>query len=430
MNERRHAPIPDVASYERALIGAVLVGYRDLAELRRLVTPADFDQPSLGMIWQAIIRVWEEGRTPEPLAVWEALGEWRRRIGQGPVVLHDLMAEAAAPVQAPWYAERVADAARRRRIAETGARLSQLAMLDRPAEELVEDARATLDELSLRGGRAGPQVAADVMADVMDELQSERPPALGTPWADLDRVTGGLRPGTVVVIGARTSVGKSLMATNLLAHAALRHGRPSYMASLEMGRTEVMARVISSEARIELNRLMDRQLTEADWERISGVHARLAAAPMVIDDSSRMTVGAIRAGIRDVSRDGPPALAIVDYLQLVQPRDPRANREQQVAEISRQLKIISREMNTCVIAVAQLNRASLQRQRPGLADLRESGAIEQDADQVWLLHMDPEEGGNAVDVIVAKNRNGQVGEVKLFRQGHYSRMLPLASREG
>src|SRR5690606_21347191 len=157
------------------LIGAVLVGYRDLAELRRLVTPADFDQPSLGMIWQAIIRVWEEGRTPEPLAVWEALGEWRRRIGQGPVVLHDLMAEAAAPVQAPWYAEGVADAARRRRIAEAGARLWQLAMPDRPVEGLGGDGRAALDGVSLGGGRGGP---AGARAGVGG---AARAPATGLP---------------------------------------------------------------------------------------------------------------------------------------------------------------------------------------------------------------------------------------------------------
>ncbi len=407
---------------EQALLGAVLSGYLAVHDLAATVAPGDFDQPMHETIWRGILAVFEQGQTPDALTVRDALKGGRQKVD--PVYLADLMHACPVPAQAPVYAEQVAEAARRRSLQQVAIKLGQMAALDRPVEELIEDARAVLDEASRSSGRVGAATVGEILPEVMDRHQRGVTPALPSPWPDVDRLTGGMHPGTLLVVGARPSVGKSLVAANIAAHVALRQDGCVYVASLEMSRGELVDRIVSAEAKVGLASLTHSTLSDEDWERISGVTGALMDAKLLIDDSATQTVGTIRAGIRDVSRRQPVKVAIVDYLQLLTPRDRRLPREQQVAEASRGLKLLAREQDLCVIALAQVNRAATQRHggKPTMADLRESGAIEADADQVLLLHRD-EESPESIDVIVAKNRNGPIGEAQLLMQGHYARMV-------
>jgi replicative DNA helicase len=226
------------------------------------------------------------------------------------------------------------------------------------------------------------------------------------------------------VVGARPGVGKSLLAVNVAANVTERFGRAVYMSSLEMSRKEVTQRILSAHARVDLKRLEDGKLTDSDWKAVSESSMAMESWPLYIDDSTPQTVATIRANVRDLSRKTTVAVVIVDYLQLLTPRDRRAPREQQVAEMSQGLKALAREQNVCVIAIASLNRGMTGRadKRPLLTDLRESGSIESDADLVVLMHR-PDDESPDLEVIVAKQRNGPLGECRLQLQGHYARLV-------
>lgn len=413
-----------MSSAEHALLGAVMSGYPAVADLTRIVTGEDFAQPMHEDIWNACLRVYAAGNTPDPIQVRAAMGQGALRLPGGPTYLHDLMQACPAVINAPAYAHGLADTAGRRRLRSTGEVIIQLADAERNVNEIVEDARQRLDEAT-RGARQ--RVATrigDALADVIDTAQNGTSKGLSTPWPDLDRIANGLSPGRLIVVGARPGVGKSLAAVNIAAHAVQKHGKAVYMSSLEMGRTEVTQRIVSCHARVDLRRLERGQLTEGDWEAVRESAAVIDGWPLHIDDSSGQTVSTIRAHVRDLSRKQDIAIVIVDYLQLLTPRDRRAPREQQVAEMSQGLKQLAREQNVCVIAIASMNRGGTGRadKKPLLTDLRESGSIESDADLVILMHR-PDDESPDIDVIVAKQRNGPLGECRLQLQGHYARLV-------
>lgn len=409
---------------EQALLGAVLSGYEGLADLMRVVTGDDFAQPMHEDIWNAALRVYAAGNTPDPIQVRAALGEQALRLPGGPTYLQDLMQACPLPISAPAYAKELADSSGRRRLRSVGEVIIQLAEAERDVSEIVEDARQRLDEAT-RGARQRVALQIrDALPDVIDTAQHGTSRGLSTPWPDLDRIANGLSPGRLIVIGARPGTGKSLAAVNIAAHVVERYKHAVYMSSLEMGRTEVTQRIVSAHARVDLKKLERGGLSEGDWEAVRESAAAIEAWPLHIDDSSGQTVATIRASVRDMSRKQTVAVVIVDYLQLLTPRDKRSPREQQVAEMSQGLKQLAREQNVCVIAIASLNRGGTGRadKRPLLTDLRESGSIESDADLVILMHR-PDDESPDLEVIVAKQRNGPLGECRLQLQGHYARLV-------
>jgi len=411
-------------SAEQALLGAVLRGYPGLADLMRLVTGEDFAQPMHEDIWNACLRVYAAGNTPDPIQVRAAMGQDALRLPGGATYLQELMQACPLPASAPVYANYLADEAGRRRLRSTAEAIMQLADAERNVDEIVEDARQRLDEATRGARQRVAMQIRDTLPDVIEVAENGTARGLSTPWPDLDRVARGLSPGRLIVIGARPGTGKSLAAVNIAAHVVERHGRAVYMSSLEMGRTEVTQRIMSSHARVDLTKLERGGLSEDDWESTRGSYASMQSWPLHIDDSSTQTVATIRANVRDLSRKHPVAVVIVDYLQLLTPRDRRTPREQQVAEMSQGLKQLAREQNVCVIAIASMNRGGAGRadKRPLLTDLRESGSIESDADLVILMHR-PDDESPDIDVIVAKQRNGPLGECRLQLQGHYARLV-------
>lgn len=414
--------------FERALLGAVLAGYRGFPDLQRVVHGRDFRQPMHEDIWEAAGRVWGAGGTVDPLTVRTALGEAAQKLPQGPLYLHALMEACPNIVSAPHYAAQVAETAARNRIRLVGIEIQDLATEEREVDELAEDARQRLDLAVAQQGRGQVHRAGDVLPQVLDIAEHGSAKGLPTPWPDLDDLTRGLKPGRLVVIGARPGVGKSLYGANLASHVASRSSHTAYVSSMELDETEYTQRILSAEAQVDLTKLENGHLSEAEWVKLSRATASIQEWPLVIDDEPRQTVSRIRSRVRDLSRTQTVALVVVDYLQMLTPRDSRLSKREQVDESTRGLKLLAREMKVCVVAIASLNRQSIHRGgdgRPTMGDLKESSGIESDADQVILLHPDPDSPAELL-VLVEKHRNGPTGERRLIKQGHYSRLLSPA----
>jgi replicative DNA helicase len=254
-----------------------------------------------------------------------------------------------------------------------------------------------------------------------------------TGFVDLDSLTNGLHPGQLIILAARPALGKSTLGLDICRNASIKHGLSSVIFSLEMSRNEIVMRLLSAEAQIPLHHMRSGTMSEGDWAKLASKMGTVSEAPLFIDDSPNMTLMEIRAKCRRLKQRHDLRLVVVDYLQLMTSGKRVESRQQEVSEFSRSLKLLAKELEVPVIAISQLNRGAEQRQdkRPMLADLRESGSLEQDADVVVLLHREdayeresPRAG--EADFIIAKHRNGPTGLVTVAFQGHYSRFVDMA----
>jgi replicative DNA helicase len=425
---------PSNLEAEQSVLGAVMLSMDAAAEVAEILTPDDFYRPAHGQIMEAVLAVREAGHRPDAVTVAEELtrrGELIR-IGGGPY-LHTLLAGVATAANASYYAELVVQSAIRRRLMEAGMRITQLANLPGDAEEVVDRARAALDGIAERA-RGGVE-ADDIESLGLEALDRYTAgisnDALATPWADLNGcLNGGLRPGSLSVIGARPGVGKSAMAGNLCTYAA-QGGVGALFVSLEMPRTEVTDRVLSALSRVEYGRLVSRRLSDPELDSVQNAVDRLGDMPLRVLDRPYMTLSRIRSVARSMARTPEGlGLLVVDYLQLIHPADPRAPRHEQVAASSRGLKLLAKELGIPVVALAQLNRNPEARadRRPSMSDLRESGQIEADADHILLLHRDPDDDARRgeIDVIVAKNRSGGTPSITMAWRPHIQQVSCLA----
>jgi replicative DNA helicase len=253
-----------------------------------------------------------------------------------------------------------------------------------------------------------------------------------TGFADLDSLTNGLHPGQLIVLAARPGIGKSTAALDFARATSIKHGMASVVFSLEMSRIEITMRLLSAEARVHLQNMRNGRMSEDDWGRLARRMGEIASAPLFIDDSPGLNMMELRAKCRRLKQKHDLKLVVVDYLQLMTPGKRSDSRQQEVSEMSRSLKLLAKEIGVPVVALSQLNRQAETRsdKKPQLSDLRESGAIEQDADVVILLHRDDayeKESPRAgeADFIVAKHRNGPTDTVTVAFQGHYSRFVDM-----
>lgn len=421
---------------ELAALGAVLLAPHALAEVCAIADPADFYRPAHEQILRAAIEIAAAGAAPDAISVGRLLHERGQleRLGGAPF-LHTLIASVPTAANAAFYAETVAAKAVLRRTERAGVRLQQLA--HDPAadpDQVAATARAELELLADRArvGRCGP-TPADVLADEAVERYGDPniAPRLSTGWPDLDDVLGGgLVPGSVTVLAARPNVGKSVTGLGMAINAASA-GHGVMAVTLEMSAAELTDRLIASLGSVTLDTLAARQFDDDQWARVVAGYDRLRELPLWIVDDPGLTVAAIGSAARDCARrPGGLGLIVIDYLQLVTPAE-RVPRQEQVAGMSRAVKLLAKETGVPTLLLAQLNRGPEQRsdRRPTPADIRESGAVEQDADVVLLLHGDPEAPGE-IEVIVAKNRHGRKGSAHLAFAGHYARLSSLARFTG
>ena len=283
----------------------------------------------------------------------------------------------------------------------------------------------------------------DVLIDSfakLEELYNQKSKITGVPtgFIDLDNKTAGLHGSDLILIAARPAMGKTAFALNIAAHAAIRENIPVAVFNLEMSKEQLVNRILCMEAMVDSNKVMTGKLDEDDWTKLAGVIGPISDSGIYIDDTPGITITEIRTKCRKLKMEKDIGLVVIDYIQLIQGSGNRKNgsREQEIAEISRSLKILAKELNVPVIALSQLSRAVEQRQdhRPMLSDLRESGSMEQDADIVMFLYRDDyynpqSEEKDLTEVILAKHRSGSIGTVKLVWMGNYTKFGNLTTRE-
>jgi len=427
---------------EMAVLGSMLLDLRIIEPVAKILADRDdFWTLRHRTIYQTITDLYARSREPKidqitVAAELLATGEITK-IG-GAQYLSTLVAAVPSVANATYYADLIRECAQLRAVLTATRRATQRALTAAStAAEILDAAMADLQAAAAGTATADVRLSvADRWMGFIDELEAGADPrALDTPWTDLNKVIE-LKPGQLVTVGAATGGGKSLLGMNLAAHVALTRNKPALVASLEMGGSELMARLTAAEAGVVLDRLVRRQLDQSDWEKVFKAAPRLQNAHnFVLDDSPNLTIGKIRARMRWMGSQGnPPAIVVADYLQLMTPENskPNANRANEVAELSRGLKLLAMEFEIPVVALAQFNRGAAGRQ-PVVTDFKDSSAIEQDSNVIVLMHKPLTEDGQPdeyrageIDLIVAKNRNGATGRIiPLIFQGHYARLRSM-----
>jgi replicative DNA helicase len=436
-------PPQDVAA-EQSVLGGMLLSKDAIADVVEILRAGDFYRPAHTVIFEAILDLYGRGDPADPVTVTASLTDAGTigRVG-GMSYVHDLVHAVPTAANTAYYARIVAERAVLRRLVEAGTRIVQLgygaaASAGRDVDDVVDLAQQAVYDVTERRVSEDFLALADVLQPTLDEIEAigaQGGVMTGVPtgFADLDSLLNGLHPGQLIVVAGRPGLGKSAASLDFARHAALRHGLASAIFSLEMSKVEIVMRVLSAEARVPLHVLRSGQLSDEDWTKLARRMGEISEAPLFLDDTPNMTLMEIRAKARRLRQRHDLKLLVVDYLQLMTSPKRVESRQQEVSELSRGLKLLAKEINCPVIAVAQLNRGPEQRtdKRPQLSDLRESGAIEQDSDVVILLHRDDyydKESPRAgeADFIVAKHRNGPTDTVTVAAQLHFSRFVDMA----
>jgi replicative DNA helicase len=432
-------PPHDLAA-EQCVLGGMLMSKDAISDVMEVIRPADHYRPAHQLVHEAILEQYGRGEPADPVTVSDLLAKRGElaRVGGG-AYLHTLIASVPTAANAGYYARIVRERAILRRLVEVGTRIVQLGYAgDGDADELVDRAQAEIYGVTERRVTEDFLPLSEIMPGALDEIEaigSRGGVMTGVPtgFADLDALTNGLHAGQMVVIAARPAIGKSTLALDLARAAAVKHRMAAVLFSLEMSRNEITMRLLSAEARVPLHAMRTGQMGEEDWTRLARRMSEVVDAPLFIDDSPNMSMMEIRSKCRRLKQRHDLRMVIVDYLQLMSSPRRVENRQQEVSEMSRSLKLLAKEIDVPVVAISQLNRGPEQRndKRPLLSDLRESGSIEQDSDVVILLHREdayeresPRAG--EADLIVAKHRNGPTTTVTVAFQGHYSRFVDMA----
>ena len=416
---------PSNLEAEESVLGSMMLSSEAIADVIEIVQPSDFYRSANATIFETLREIYGRG---DPVDAITAVEELKRRgtleeVG-GHLAISDLVDRVPTPSSAASYARIVAETSLLRRLIGAAADIMDMAYSAPEEPEHVADvAEQRIYEVARHGEKE--QVASlhelvdEAMTD-LERIQNRESAFAGVPtgFRDVDTLLSGMQSGNLIVIAARPGVGKSSFVTNVARNVAVDAGLPVAMFSLEMSRWEIGMRLLCGEARVPWDSIRNKRVGAEDWSRIAQAADSLHEAPLFIVDSGNVTLVDIRAKARRLSaRRAGLGMIIVDYLQLMSHTRRVDNRQQEIAEISRGLKMLAKELEIPVIAVSQLNRDPERRQdkRPQLSDLRESGAIEQDADVVMFIHRedaDPAKKGLA-DLIVAKHRNGPTDTVPL-----------------
>ncbi|MFM8351252.1 MAG: replicative DNA helicase [Actinomycetales bacterium] len=431
---------PNNLAAEQSVLGAMLLSKDAIADVVETLRGQDFYRPAHETIFDAVLDLYSRGEPADAVTVAAELTKAGEigRIG-GTTYLHTLVSMVPTAANANYYGRIVREQAILRRLVDAGTRIVQMGFAGTgDIDDTVDRAQAEVYEVTERRLSEDYQPLREIMGGALNEIEAianRGGEMVGVPtgFVDLDTLTNGLHPGQLVIVAARPSLGKSTLGVDFCRSAAIRHGLSSVIFSLEMSRNEIVMRLLSAEAQVPLHNMRSGTMSDADWTRLATKMGVVSEAPLFIDDSPNMTLMEIRAKCRRLKQRHDLRLVVVDYLQLMTSGKRVESRQQEVSEFSRSLKLLAKELEVPVVAISQLNRGPEQRQdkRPMLADLRESGSLEQDADMVILLHRedaydrDSPRLGEA-DFIVAKHRNGPTSVVKVAFQGHYSRFVDMA----
>ncbi len=431
---------PSVIEAEESLIGAMLLSSEAVSLAYETVQPEDFYRPLHGQIFSAIIALTNAGEPVDYVTVQAKLQE-RGAIAIELAVLSALQMNTPSAANALHYAELVREKAQQRRLISVAGEIVDDAYV------ATEDVIGLIDEAERKINAIGDAGRADSVsplqrlllaeADILEARGETRGQINGleTGYKSLDLILQGLQPSSMTIVGARPGTGKTAFALGILIHVGAVVKRPALFFSLEMSQQELAERILASTARIDSSKLRTGDLSDADWNRAHEAFGYLQSAKVFIDDNPALTVMDVRARARRIrQQNGDLGVVIIDYLQLMSSRGRAENRQVEVSEMSRSLKILARELQCPVIALSQLSRKLEERadKRPMMSDLRESGSLEQDADVVLFLFR-PEQYGEVpndkkaeAEIIVAKNRNGPTRTAHLTWRGEFARFDNVA----
>ena len=432
---------PQSLEAEQAVLGGVLVDVDALTRVVEIVKPTDFYRQAHHIIYEAVLALFEKSEPVDIITVSEWLKDQDLLdVVGGRSYVNDLALSIATTANIQYYAEIIRDKSMLRHLIQTGTEIVENAFEADDAESALDKAQQSIFQLAQQGMPDDLNHIKDVLPltfEQIEERHANKGSLMGvsTGYYDLDSYTSGLQKSDLLILAARPSMGKTSFCLNMLSHIALRENLPVLMFSLEMSKEQLVQRILCSEAEIDAQRIRTGNITEKDFQKLSVAMGKLGDAPIYIDDTPGMSVMELRAKARKlmVETDGQLGLIVIDYLQLMESRSGghhSDNRVQEISAISRGLKSIARELKVPVMALSQLSRAveSRQDKKPMLSDLRESGSIEQDADIVMFIYRDEyynketEKPGTA-DIIIAKQRNGPVGEVTLLFRHSITKFL-------
>ena len=427
-------------SAEQAVLGAVLLDNSAMDQVADVLTERDFYTSDHRAVFRAVTALLNSGKAADLVTVSERLHaeDAQRFESSGGASYLGSIAEATPGVSnVRHYAEIVRSRSLRRQLYAVGNGIVDAAMRSRTTDvrELVDAAESAVFGLTAEGqrGRQDFQDLKAVLAKVLEFVDHQYhrdnrdAPEYTTGFLDLDKQTGGLHPGELIILAARPSMGKSTLALNISEHLARARNQWVLFFSLEMGNREQGMRLVSSQAKVNLQRMFAGRLYDHEWPKLTEAFGRLVDVRIAFNEQAYLTVGEMRSLARRAQRElGPSCLIVVDYLQLMVAGTSDSNRANQLAEISRGLKLLAKELHVPVIALSQLNRELEKRvnKRPVMSDLRDSGALEQDADAILFIYRDEVYHANSLDkgvaeIIIAKQRNGPVGTIRLtFRADH------------
>jgi replicative DNA helicase len=434
---------PHSIEAEQSLLGALLLDNQAFDRVADLVTGEDFYRDDHRRLWRHIARLIEAAKPADVVTVSESVeaSEDKDKTG-GPAYLGALAQNTPSALNIRRYAELVRERAVQRRLAQVATGIAEEALNPGGKEvgQLLDEAESRIFQIAESGARRdqGLLEIKPVLAKVFERIdhlyhRDNQSDVTGVPtgYTRIDQMTSGLQAGDLVIIAARPSMGKTALALNIAEHVAVDNGLPVAIFSMEMSSTQLAMRMLGSIARVDQHKMRTGRLNDKEWGDLSDAMAKLHETPLFIDEGGALTALEVRARARRLKRQySKLGLIVIDYLQLMAATGQGENRATEISEISRSLKAMAKELDVPVVALSQLNRAVDQRpdRRPVMSDLRESGAIEQDADVIMFIYREvvykpdlPEDQRGLAEVIIGKQRNGPIGTIKLTFLGQHTR---------
>jgi len=442
---------PHSIDAEQSVLGGLLIDNGAFDKIGDVVTDGDFYRDDHRRIFRHVSRLIERGKPADVVTVDEAIkvSEDKDKTG-GITYLAALAGNTPSAHNVRRYAEIVSECAVLRKLIEVSTEIADSALnrMGKDVGQLLDEAESKIFQIAEAGARTrqGFMEIQPLLTQVMERIDllyhKDNPSditGIPTGYRDLDRETSGLQPGDLIIIAGRPSMGKTALALNMAEHVAVENKLPVAVFSMEMSGSQLAMRMLGSIGRLDQHKLRTGRLSDDDWNRLTNAVGKLHDAPILVDESGALNALELRARARRLHRQyGSLGLIVVDYLQLMQATSEGENRATEISEISRSLKSLAKELKVPVVALSQLSRAVEQRtgpKRPIMSDLRESGAIEQDADLILAIYREevytpdtPEKG--MAEIIILKQRNGPIGTVKLTFLGEYTRFENYAQSGG
>ncbi|MCX5778988.1 MAG: replicative DNA helicase [Elusimicrobia bacterium] len=433
---------PQALEAEMAILGSMLIEKEAITKVVDIVTEHDFYKDMHRHIFVAMRDLYMENQAVDIITVGEKLKKHRLFADAGATgYLTSVINSVSTAANVEHYALIVRDKAILRQLITAGTQIVTSAFNEKiPAEEIMDQSQSMLFSLAERGAAKGFTPLSELIHPTLEKLEKLHAdkrdvPGLRTGFADFDKITAGLQPSELIIIAARPSMGKTAFALNIAEHVAMKEKKPVALFSLEMSKESLMLRLLCAAARVNSHSTRQGYISTQNWSKLTTVASRLAESPIYIDDSSSLSVLELRARSRRLASDLEArgqqlALIVIDYIQIMRGSSRVESRQQEISEISRSLKGLARDLKVPVVALSQLSRKPEEKGREGkpqLSDLRESGAIEQDADVVAFIFRegyykrdDPDKEKSAT-LIVGKQRNGPTGEINLIFEKEYTR---------